>query len=347
MTRPIARGTALALMAAGLFGATAPIVKHFGVGVGAFSTASLLYTGALLGTGRPRRGGTDAAVTRQHAPRLLLVALLGAALAPTCLVWGIQHVGALTSSLLLNLEAVFTVALAWGIHGEPLGRRVTIASSLMLVGAMILGVRGVAVGQGELLGGLAVTLATLGWALDNTLTRPLSDLDPSAVVFWKALLGALLSALAAVVTKERWPSTSLSTLALLACGAMGYGVSLRFYLLAQRVIGTARTGSLFASGPLMGAALAFAAGERQQAPWILAASGLFGLAVWLHATEEHEHRHSHEPTVHEHSHCHDDGHHKHLHDPPAAGAHSHLHTHEWQEHTHPHGIDLHHRHSHP
>jgi drug/metabolite transporter (DMT)-like permease len=192
---------------------------------------------------------------------------------------------------------------------------------------------------------MAVLVATLGWALDNTLTRPLADLDARVVVFWKASVGAALSAASAFVAGDSWPRTA-ALFALLASGAAGYGLSLRLYLQAQRTLGAARTGSLFAVAPFIGAALAYVAGDRGGLALILGASVLFALAVYLHLTEDHGHRHVHEPIEHEHAHTHEDGHHTHRHDPPFIGSHSHPHAHERLEHAHRHGSDVHHRHRH-
>ncbi len=345
MSSPIARGSAIAIAAAILFGATAPIVKHFGRDVGAFATAALLYAGATAGAGIPRRRAREAAVRSSHAARIALVALFGALIAPSCLAWGLQHAGALAASLLLNLEAVFTVVLAWAFYREPVGGRIVAASGLMVIGGALLALRSAGGGTGELLGIAAIAAATLGWALDNTLTRPLADLDPRAVVFWKALLGAAMSAACALVARDRWPAAT-ATLALLACGAAGYGLSLRLYLRAQRTLGAARTGSLFAFGPFVGASIAFAVGERSGAVLIAVAAACFLIAVWLHVTESHGHAHRHLALTHEHAHRHDDQHHGHAHNPPVVGEHSHVHTHEALEHEHPHGADVHHRHQH-
>ena len=60
---------------------------------------------------------------------------------------------------------------------------------------------------------------------------------------------------------ESWPAgVAVPTLAL--CGALGYGASLTLYLRAQRAIGAARTGSIFAAAPFVGAAIAWSLGER-------------------------------------------------------------------------------------
>ena len=49
----------------------------------------------------------------------------GAAIAaPVALAWGLQHTSGVVASLLLSLEAVFTVLLARAIWSEPIGVRV-------------------------------------------------------------------------------------------------------------------------------------------------------------------------------------------------------------------------------
>lgn len=46
--RPALRGGVLALLAATLFGVNTPLVQRAGQGLGAFTTAALLYAGAAL-----------------------------------------------------------------------------------------------------------------------------------------------------------------------------------------------------------------------------------------------------------------------------------------------------------
>jgi drug/metabolite transporter (DMT)-like permease len=343
---PIARGSAYALAAACLFGLTAPLVKRYGAADGAFATAAVLYAGAAAGAGTQSLGGR-----RERAPgvrelgRVALVAVFGAALAPAALAWGLAHSGAAAGALLLNLEALFTVLLARAVHREPTGPRVALAVALMLAGGGLLALRTGPLEPSEALGLGAIALATLFWALDNTLSRPLADFDPRVVVLVKAALGAGLSAGFALALGERWP-VRRELFGLLVCGFFGYGVSLGLYLRAQRVLGTARTGSLFALAPFVGAALAYALGDRERVALMSAAALLFALGVYLHVTERHAHPHVHEAHEHEHAHRHDDGHHDHVHEPPVTGSHSHPHRHARLEHEHPHGSDLHHRHRH-
>jgi drug/metabolite transporter (DMT)-like permease len=348
---PIVLGTLLAALAAVAFGVVTPFVQRCGAGLGPFTTAGLLYLGAALGALPAwRRGDRPAAeppLRAGHLPRLVAVALFGAALAPTLFAFGLQRVAASQASLLLNGEALFTVGLAALVYREHVGRRVAVAATLMAAGGVVtvLGAAGGA--RGGLLGAVAVIAAVLCWALDNVLTRPLADFDPAAVVRVKALLGVVMTATLALVQGE--PVPRLGPLAgLVLCGATGYGLSLRLYLLAQRRIGAGRTGSVFALAPFIGVAAAVLLGDRQ-AGWTTAlAALLFGAGVALHLTERHGHAHRHEDLEHEHAHRHDDGHHDHRHplgDAPAA-AHSHPHRHEPLAHAHPHAPDAHHGHSH-
>ncbi|HEY6462925.1 MAG TPA: DMT family transporter, partial [Polyangiaceae bacterium] len=226
-----------------------------------------------------------------------------------------------------------------------IGARVTIAVLAMVAGGAILVLEGRTESVTAGWGALAVVVATLAWAGDNVVGRPLADRDPASVVRAKGAIGATLALLVAFLVRERLPSWT-DVLALAACGAVGYGLSLRLYLRAQRVLGAARTGSIFAAGPFLGAALAWGLGERTGGLATVAAGALCAFGVALHLTESHAHAHTHQAAEHEHPHRHDDGHHTHTHDLYPAGEHSHPHRHEPVAHAHPHGPDLHHRHDH-
>ncbi len=337
------------MLAALGFGLTTPLIQRLGQGVGPIPSATLLYAGAAVASidVGGKRESLEASVRQRHLPRLALVALAGAVVAPVCLTWGLQRTPATGASLLLNFEAFFTVLLAWAFYREPLGRRVVLALAVMSLGAfcMVSGAGGGGRGSGLGWGALAVVLATLAWAIDNTLTRPLADLNPTQVVRWKAGLGAGVGVGLALLAHQPFPRLA-PTLGLLACGATGYGLSLRLYLLAQRRIGAARTGSIFALAPFVGVAAAWALGDRSGDLGTVAAGALFGFGIYLHLTEKHLHGHVHEALYHEHAHRHDDGHHDHHHDEIVVGPHSHLHQHEVRTHEHPHAADLHHHHRH-
>lgn len=354
--RPALRGGLLALLAAGLFGLSTPLVQSWGQGVGAFSTAGLLYAGAAVVAWLLRQPARkEAQVKRSDGPRLLAMAGMGAVVGPVALAWGLQRTSGTSASLMLTLEAVFTVVLAWRWYGETLDKRVMGAVLLLLAGGMVLVAEQGAVGQVQLWGLLAVLLATAAWGVDNTLSRAVADRDPGQVIMVKAVLGVAATSVLAVAFDEPIPQAR-QVAALLAVGATGYGLSLRFYLLAQRSFGASRTGSVFAFAPFIGALGAFALGDRSGSVLMLLACALMLGGVLLHLAEKHAHSHTHQALHHEHAHRHGEGsddHHHHTHDDRdfTQGAspqdpHSHPHAHEALTHTHPHVPDLHHQHRH-
>jgi drug/metabolite transporter (DMT)-like permease len=225
-------------------------------------------------------------------------------------------------------------------------RRVKSALGLLTAGGALLVLdQAQAAGGTQWLGLLAVLGATAAWGLDNTLSRALAERDPGQVVLGKSLLGTLATAGIAFASAAPPPPID-AALALLLTGAAGYGLSLRLYLLAQREFGAARTGSVFAFAPFIGAVVAIALGERGASMWLVAGALLMLAGVILHLMERHAHEHLHEPLEHEHAHSHDDGHHTHDHASMPVGAHSHAHRHEPLVHIHPHTPDTHHAHRH-
>ncbi|MDQ5897163.1 MAG: hypothetical protein QG612_1249 [Pseudomonadota bacterium] len=344
---PVVRGAGLALLASALFGLSTPLVQRFGAGLGPFATAGLLYAGAaLLGALLRQPVGREAQLQRSDAPRLLLMAAFGAVLGPVALAWGLQHTSGASASLMLTLEALFTAALARMLYREALDARVRAALALILAGGVLLVLDQGLSGRAGLAGLLAVLVATVAWGADNTVSRALAERDPGQLVMVKAALGASASGVLAGLAGESAPAWT-AVAALLAVGACGYGLSLRFYLLAQRTFGAARTGSVFALAPFLGAVAAVALGDRQWGGAALVAGGLAMLAgVLLHLAESHAHEHEHEALEHEHAHRHDDGHHDHAHDPMPTGPHSHRHAHAPMRHAHAHAPDVHHTHAH-
>lgn len=344
---PAARGAVLALVAAALFGAATPFVQRLGVGLGPWTTAALLYLGAATFALFARRdAAAEAPLRRQHFPRLLIVAMLGAVLGPVALAWGLQRTSAFSASLLLTFEAVFTALLARLLYREAIDRRIALAMMLIAAGGVLLFAgQSQTAGAASIIGLVAILVATLAWAGDNAASRTLADVDPGAVVLGKAALGVAMTSAVAIASGEALPWLGQAA-GLFAVGAAGYGLSLRFYLLAQRQFGAARTGSVFAAAPFVGAAIAAALGERDIGFALIGAAALMAVGVLLHVVERHAHPHHHPALEHEHAHRHDDGHHLHTHDPMPAGAHSHWHRHEPMDHSHPHVPDLHHRHEH-
>ena len=158
---PALRGGLIALMAAVLFGVSTPLVQRFGVGIGSFSTAALLYAGAALaGALLLRPLEQEARVQRIDARRLVLMAFFGAVAGPVALAWGLQRTSGTSATLMLTLEAVFTAVLALLWYHETLDRHVTLAVTLLTLGGTALVFDRAESGTTPMLGLLAVMLAT-------------------------------------------------------------------------------------------------------------------------------------------------------------------------------------------
>src|SRR5438132_1215771 len=133
--------------------------------------------------------------------------------------------------------------------------------------------------------------------------------------------------------------------AALALGSVSYGASLLLYLRAQRVLGAARQGALFAAAPFAGAAAAVPLLGDRPAPLDVVAAVIMALGVAALLRAKHAHLHTHQPLEHDHLHVHD-AHHQHAHDGPLTEPHSHAHRHDALTHAHAHVSDAHHRHPH-
>lgn len=343
-------GIVLALLSAALFGASTPFAKLLLGSVDPWAMAGLLYLGAGLGLATIhlsraalRLPMIEAPLRRADLPWLALVILTGGVLGPLLLMFGLARTDAATTSLLLNLEALATMGIAWVVFHENVDRRLLFGAFAILAGAVLLSWDGRASFHW---GAALIAGACLCWAIDNNLTRKLSSADPVQIAMLKGLVAGTINLLIAIINGAGLPSAG-SLLAVGAIGFLGYGVSLALFVLALRQLGTARTGAYFSLAPFVGAVLAVLMLGEPLSAKLLIAGCLMGLGLWLHLSERHDHDHSHEAMEHEHRHVHDE-HHQHEHglDMPPGELHTHWHRHTPLFHRHPHYPDLHHRHGH-
>lgn len=346
-------GAPLAIMSATLFGANTPFAKLLlGDGVSPWLLAGLLYLGSGFGLAAvhySRRllkvASSEAPLRRSDLPWLALVVLAGGIVGPALLMLGLATTPASAAALLLNLEGLATMAIAWLVFKENVDRRVLLGAFAILAGAALLSWQPGPSGVGW--GALAIAGACLAWGIDNNLTRHLSAADPVEIAMVKGLVAGVANlVLALVVADASLPSIGQAVGAGLL-GFLSYGISLVLFVLALRHLGTARTGAYYSTAPFIGAALAVAAfGDPLTIPLVLAA-GLMTFGVYLHLAEVHQHAHTHEEMEHEHRHAHD-AHHRHVHglDDPPGEPHTHRHRHVPLVHKHAHYPDLHHRHGH-
>jgi drug/metabolite transporter (DMT)-like permease len=258
---------------------------------------------------------------------------------------GLRLTPASSASLLLNLEGVFTALLAWFVFRENFDARIAWGMALISLGAAVLSWTGKPV-AGVPWGALAVAGACLAWALDNNLTRNVSAADPVQIAMLKGLCAGCVNVALGLLLGAKLPAIG-TMLASAVIGLLGYGVSLTFFVLALRHLGTARAGAYFSLAPFVGALVSMVLLGESLNLGLIVAAVLMGWGVWIHFTERHGHEHLHGAMEHDHLHTHDE-HHQHLHlgDEPSREPHSHPHRHEPLLHSHPHYPDLHHRHEH-
>jgi drug/metabolite transporter (DMT)-like permease len=263
---------------------------------------------------------------------------------PVLLLFGLAQSSASEAALLLNLESVLTLVMAWVVFKENVDRRLMVGAVAIVAGAVVLSWPEDA-GLGLNWGPLLIAGACLAWAIDNNLTRKVSAADPTQIAMLKGLVAGVANVAIALALGASLPAAkTLGQAGLL--GFFSYGISLALFVLALRHLGTARTGAYYSLAPFIGAGAAILLLGEPVTVMFLAGGLLMAIGLWLHLTERHQHEHAHEPMEHEHVHVHDE-HHQHTHAPGTPQEpHVHVHRHARLIHRHPHYPDLHHRHTH-
>jgi drug/metabolite transporter (DMT)-like permease len=359
-SNPALRGALYGVAAAALFGVSAPIAKWMLGSLPPVLLAGLLYLGAAVALQlvrlvrhARRTHMTEAPLTRKEAAPLAAVVALGGIIAPVLMLLGLSRMTATAGSLMLNMEAPFTVIIAAAIFKEHIGYYAAIASVFIFTGAGLLQFE-VGAWSVDPLGILLLAAACAAWAIDNNLTQRLSLRDPFAVVRVKtAVAGIFNTALGVsilVLSKHPTAPHLIDIAGALLLGSASYGASVVLDAYALRLVGAAREAAYFATAPFVGAVLGLII-FPDTFRWIDgAAMATMAVGVVFLVRERHQHNHVHTVMSHEHSHIHDE-HHQHDHDASftvdANGKpHSHSHHHEPLSHSHPHTPDAHHRHRH-
>ncbi len=342
----IRTGVSRCLLAALLFGATAPLTSQLAGSVPTFTLAGLLYVGAALVVlpAVVRRPPSRVALATEWRPALVAV-VAGGAIGPLLLVSGLARTNAATASILLNTELAATVVFAAVLFREHLGSRLLLSAGLItLAGALLTWEPGAAVDLGAVL----IIAACAAWGLDNGVTARIEQLAPEHVVALKGVVAGAANVTIGLLTAG-WGSNTRpgDVLAALFIGAAGYGLSITLWVKGARDLGAARGQVIFATAPFIGAAIAWTMVDDAVETLQIAAVVLAAAGVGVSLRSDHEHQHRHDGLAHDHDHVHDT-HHDHDHDDNRSvdGRHSHPHRHDVLVHAHPHVPDLHHRHEH-
>jgi len=342
-----------AILAATLFGLSTPFAKLLVGDIPPVALAGLLYLGAFLGLGfyvmlrrivSGQRVSSSSALQRADLPWLAGAILSGGILAPISLMVGLTLISGFSASLLLNMEGVATAIIATMLFKESLGRRLVIALVCVTTAGVLLS-WDPSQGEWNIVGFTLLVLAGFGWGLDNNLTRNICGRDPVQIALAKGGVAGSASLAIAIALGSSIPIDSQIVWALIL-GALSYGASLVFFVLALQGLGSSRTGVFYSLGPFVGAIVSIVV-LRESLGWVvLPAFVLMALGVLALVYERHSHKHEHEDITHTHIHSHGDSSHDHGHTEPVRGPHNHEHTHKAAVHDHVHWPDIHHRHTH-
>ncbi len=337
-----------ALLAAILFGLNAPLSKILLESLSPLLLASLLYLGAGIGMGfiylGKRNKNNEAPLDKGERKWAILMILLDI-LAPFLLLYGLKLTSSANASLLFNFEMVATTIVALMIFKEAIGRRMWLAIFFITLSSFLLTIDLVQLTTIKFsYGSLLVLLACITWGFENNFTRNMSHKDPYQIVILKGF-GSGIGALLVYIVFERFSLQILLYPMLLALllGFVSYGLSIFFYIKAQRHLGAARTSTLYAVAPFLGVIFSLILFNETLSLSFYVALPLMLFGAYLAVFEKHNHLHTHTVMTHNHLHSHNGLHHSHNHNIPD---HSHLHTHEKITHSHEHKPDIHHRHTH-
>ncbi|MDR0662760.1 MAG: EamA family transporter [Spirochaetaceae bacterium] len=338
-----------AVLAALCYGVSIPVSKLLLDDLPPVFIAGLVYTGAGLGMllikifqnkNIPQK---EAKITKKELPFTIAMVVLDV-LAPIFLMIGLSKSTPATASLLNNFEIAATSLVALIVFKEAVGKRTFAAIILITIASIILSVDDIS-GVSFSFGSIFVLLACVCWGFENNCTSRLSLKDPLEIVIIKGIGSGFTSLIIAFIAKQ-YNLDIKYILAALLLGFAAYGLSVYFYIYAQRNLGAARTSAYYALSPFIGAGLSFIIFKESLTVSYLTALGIMAIGVYFTAFEKHEHSHLHKFAEHEHRHNHSDGHHNHTHDASINGEHSHPHIHNTMEHEHSHTPDLHHSHEH-
>ncbi|PWU24234.1 MAG: EamA family transporter, partial [Candidatus Rokuibacteriota bacterium] len=224
-------GIGFALGAACLFGLSTPAAKLLLREVDPWMLAGLLYLGSGVGLGTfwlaravMGRDRTETSLGRRDLPWLSAAVVTGGVIGPLLLMSGLALGSASQSSLLLNLEGVFTALLAWLVVREHFDARIAAGIGLITLGACLLAwnpAGGFALDAGAPL----VAGACLAWAADNNLTRKIAASDPVQIAALKGAVAGSVNVLLALTRGAPWPDHG-TALGAGFVGLFGYGTSL-------------------------------------------------------------------------------------------------------------------------
>lgn len=260
MSKNIKKGIGFAVLAAALYAIGAPLSKLLLGVMPPTLMAGFLYLGAGAGMvivwlfRKCRKDKkTEAKLTKKDFSLIIAMIILDIA-APIFLMYGLSLTTAANTSLLNNFEIVATSVIALVMFKEAISSKLWIGIVLITISSLILAFEDITTSFSFSYGSLFVILACICWGFENNCTRKISSKDPLQIVLIKGIFSGIGSVIIGLIIGERM--TALwSVFAALGLGFVAYGLSIFFYVYAQRELGAARTSAYYAVAPFIGVVL--------------------------------------------------------------------------------------------
>ncbi len=283
-------GIFLAILAASLYALNSPLSKLLLDELPPTLMAGVLYLGAGIGMSlialiqkACKKGNRESRLTKAELPYALAMIVLDIA-APIFLLTGLLQTTAANASLLNNFEIVATAAIAFIAFSERVSTRLGVGILCVTLSCALLSFED-ASSLSFSSGSLFILLAAVCWGLENNCTRKLSKKDPMQIVILKGIFSGLGSVIIGLFIGER-TSSVLSILAALGVGFVAYGLSIFFYVYAQRILGAARTSAYYAVAPFIGATFSLLIFREIPPVSFLIALIFMALGAWLCADDK-------------------------------------------------------------
>lgn len=284
------KGIFFAVLAAALYAINSPLSKILLDYMPSTLMAGFLYIGAGVGMGVialarkiEKRESAESGLTKAELPYTVMMILLDIA-APIFLLLGLQATTAAGASLLNNFEIVATALIALMIFRERISPRLWMGILFVTLSCGVLSLEDLSSLRFSV-GSLFVLLACVCWGLENNCTRKISSKDPLQIVLLKGVFSGIGSVLIGLLLGERI-TVWWSIFAVLGVGFVAYGLSIYFYVYAQRSLGAARTSAYYAVAPFIGTLLSLLILREIPTSSYFLALGLMAIGAWLCANDK-------------------------------------------------------------
>ncbi len=290
MSKPVNKGIFLAVLAAALYATNSPFSKLLLEYMPSTLMAGFLYIGAGLGMAilalirkTSKTQTAEARLTKAELPFTVAMILLDIA-APIFLLLGLKFTTAANASLLNNFEIVATAIIALIVFKEKISPRLWLGILFVTLSCALLSIEDLSEVQFSY-GSLFILLACVCWGIENNCTRKISSKDPMQIVLLKGIFSGLGSLVIGLCIGERVDAL-WSVFAVLGVGFVAYGLSIFFYVYAQRLLGAARTSAYYAVAPFIGTLLSLAIFRELPHGTYFVALALMIVGAWLCAKDE-------------------------------------------------------------